>query len=230
MYKFPCNDICICNPLFNLFYSLINANRHPIFWEKKIKTTVKLLSLINFVNSSKSLTVYFFSVLCIVLVVAAVVVIAFSVWEQPRNLVSISGFIFFLFILLICSAHPTKVSLWRRHLVHAHGYPLIHTTNVNVQSGAVWLFKLYIRGSHKKFESTVWRLNAKFHSGELASCVWWPGPAVLLCGHDSEVGCWPSGVWIPGEPGPNLPGIYQHRDQVCVRRQVHGSSICHGGM
>lgn len=51
-------------------------------------------------------------VLCIVLVVAAVVVIAFSVWEQPRNLVSISGFIFFLFILLICSAHPTKVN-WR---------------------------------------------------------------------------------------------------------------------
>lgn len=81
------------------------------FEKKKIKTTVKLLSLINFVNSSKSLTVYFFSVLCIVLVVAAVVVIAFSVWEQPRNLVSISGFIFFLFILLICSAHPTKVSL-----------------------------------------------------------------------------------------------------------------------
>lgn len=51
-------------------------------------------------------------VLCLVLVVAAVVVIAFSVWEQPRNLVSISGFIFFLFILLICSAHPTKVN-WR---------------------------------------------------------------------------------------------------------------------
>nr|XP_011439738.2 solute carrier family 28 member 3 [Crassostrea gigas]XP_034308981.1 solute carrier family 28 member 3 [Crassostrea gigas] len=51
-------------------------------------------------------------VLCLVLVVAAVVVIGFSVWEQPSNLVSISGYIFFLFILLICSAHPTKVN-WR---------------------------------------------------------------------------------------------------------------------
>nr|XP_022310289.1 solute carrier family 28 member 3-like isoform X2 [Crassostrea virginica] len=50
--------------------------------------------------------------LCVALIVAAVVVVVFSVWDRPRNLISICGFLFFLFILLICSAHPTKVS-WR---------------------------------------------------------------------------------------------------------------------
>ncbi|XP_062600358.1 solute carrier family 28 member 3-like isoform X1 [Saccostrea cucullata] len=51
-------------------------------------------------------------VFCILLVVAAIAVTAFSVWDRPRNLISICGYVFFLFILLICSAHPTKVN-WR---------------------------------------------------------------------------------------------------------------------
>lgn len=128
------------NPLFNVFTLWFKAchlcKQTRNILRKNFKHIVKLSSLINRVNSSRSLTVFFFfSVLCLVLVVAAVVVIGFSVWEQPSNLVSISGYIFFLFILLICSAHPTKVGLWRRHLVH--GYPLINTINVNVQGGAV---------------------------------------------------------------------------------------------
>lgn len=51
----------------------------------------------------------FFSVLCFLLVVAAIIVTAFSVWDRPRNLVSICGYVLLLFVLLVCSVHPTKV-------------------------------------------------------------------------------------------------------------------------
>ncbi|XP_048753840.1 solute carrier family 28 member 3-like isoform X2 [Ostrea edulis] len=71
-----------------------------------------VLSIVNVFNQRQKLIRVIQIVLCFLLVVAAIIVTAFSVWDRPRNLVSICGYVLLLFVLLVCSVHPTKV-IWR---------------------------------------------------------------------------------------------------------------------
>ncbi|XP_076094815.1 solute carrier family 28 member 3-like [Mytilus galloprovincialis] len=48
----------------------------------------------------------------IAVIVGMITLIVTSVWNRPQNLISLAGMAVFLIILLICSAHPTKVN-WR---------------------------------------------------------------------------------------------------------------------
>lgn len=69
-------------------------------------------NVVDFFEQQQKMTNIVRRLSCNVVVFTTVAVIAFLVWEQTRNLISVIGFVFFLFILLISSAHPDKVN-WR---------------------------------------------------------------------------------------------------------------------
>lgn len=95
-----------------------------------------------------------------VVVFTTVAVIAFLVWEQPRNLISVIGFVFFLFILLISSAHPDKVN-WRPVF---GGLALLFFFAVLILKWDVGQAIFEFLGN--KFQTFLETLNIKFRFGE----------------------------------------------------------------
>lgn len=125
------------------------------------ETLCQLVSnVVDFFKQQQKMTNIVRRLSCNVVVFTTVAVIAFLVWEQPRNLISVIGFVFFLFILLISSAHPDKVN-WRPVF---GGLALLFFFAVLILKWDVGQAIFEIRGN--KFQTFLETLNIKFRFGE----------------------------------------------------------------
>lgn len=152
------------------------------------------------------------------MVFTTVAVIAFLVWEQPRNLISVIGFVFFLFILLISSAHPDKVITNKLNL-RSSQHTLWHkyVKLVSLKCSKILLMPEYLVGYllflifKQNAYTVIWRYITNFYLGQLAPSLWWFGTVILLGSVDFEMGCRPSNIWIPREQVPNFPRNIEYK-------------------